>query len=118
MFHLPKWSEFHDAVYDEERCTLIKADGIKITIQLNSDEDEEDEEEDEDEDEDEEDFEDELSQYFGSMLTSLMLELRDDGSLSSLPLTKDAFMIIEEFDGHYFWPLPESCRVSGRILPT
>ncbi|MFN7450553.1 MAG: hypothetical protein ACK56W_06245 [Pirellula sp.] len=123
MFHLPKWSEFHDAVYEEERCTLIKADGIKITIQLNSDEEEEDEdaedeEEDEDEDEDEEDFEDELSQYFGNMLTSLMLELRDDGSLSSLPLTKDAFMIIEEFDGHYFWPLPESCRVSGRILPT
>ena len=68
MFHLPKWSEFHDAVYEE----------------------------------DDDDFEDELSQYFGSMLTSLMLELRDDGSLSTLPLTKSAFMIIEEFDGHYF----------------
>ena len=91
MFHLPKWSEFHDAVYEEERCTLIKADGIKITIQLTLDEEEDDD-----------DFEDELSQYFGSMLTSLMLELRDDGSWSTLPLTKSAFMIIEEFDGHYF----------------
>jgi hypothetical protein len=51
-WYLPNCSAFHDAVYDEERCTLIKADGIKITIQLNSDEDEEDEEQDEDEDED------------------------------------------------------------------
>jgi hypothetical protein len=77
------WSAFHDAVYDEERCVLIKADGIKITIQL----------------------------------TSLMLELRNDGRLAKLPLSKDAFMIVEEFDGHYFWPVPESCRVNGRILP-
>jgi hypothetical protein len=113
MFDLPKWSEFHDAVYDEERCTLIKADGIKITIQLTPDDEEE-----EDDEYDSNDFEVELSQYFGSMLTSLMLELRDDGSLSTLPLTKDAFMSVEEFDGHYCWPVPESCRVTGRILPT
>jgi hypothetical protein len=39
------------------------------------------------------------------MLTSLMLELRDDGSLSTLLLTKDAFMSVEEFDGHYCWPV-------------
>lgn len=116
MFELPTWCEFHDAVYEGERSTLTKSDGVQIIIHLDANNDEEDDDEEEDE-YDSDDFEDELSTYFGSMLTSLMLELRDDGSLAKLPLAKDAFMVTEEFDGHYFWPVPTSCRISGRILP-
>ena len=60
--------------------------------------------------------EDELNAYFGDMLKNLMAELKQDGTLAILPLRKDAFLIIEEFDGHYFWPEPRSVKTKGRIL--
>ncbi|MDX1926500.1 MAG: hypothetical protein SFV81_08280 [Pirellulaceae bacterium] len=119
MFDLPKWCEFYEKACEGERVTLIKDDGKRINIEIAADEDEDEEEDDDDDDDeyDESDFEDELNTYFGTMLTNLMLELRDDGSLANLPLAKGAFMVVEEFDGHYFWPVPASCRVTGRILP-
>ena len=55
--------------------------------------------------------------FVNAMLKNLMKELREDGSLAALPLAKDAFMVIEEFDGHYFWPQRRSCKTKGRIMP-
>jgi hypothetical protein len=60
--------------------------------------------------------EDELNAYFGDMLKNLMAEMKKDGTLAKLPLRKDAFLIVEEFDGHYFWPEPRSVKTKGRIL--
>lgn len=110
MLDLPRWCHFYERVCEQEKSILVNENGRTISIHVQSDEDSEDED-----DCDDSDLEDEINSYFGNMLTNLMLELRDDGSLASMPLAKDAFMIIEEFDGHYFWPLPETCRSSGRI---
>ncbi|MCA8985902.1 MAG: hypothetical protein KDA76_19470, partial [Planctomycetaceae bacterium] len=57
-----------------------------------------------------------LNAVFGEMLTRLMHDLRDDGTLAKLPLAKSAFMVVEEFDGNFFWPTFKSRKTKGRIL--
>lgn len=49
------------------------------------------------------------------MLVDLLTEMRDDGSLQELPLASKAFMVIEEFDGRYFWPDHKTRKTAGRI---
>lgn len=108
MHHFPKWCEFYERVCDGKSATLVLDDGSSKKIQNLVDDDD---------DLVDEEAEDELNAYFGEMLKNLMSELKEDGTLAELPLRKDAFMIIEEFDGHYFWPEARSCRTKGRILP-
>lgn len=45
-----------------------------------------------------------IAKLFGEMLRDTMLALRDAGELAGLPLAKDAFLSVEEFDGHWGWP--------------
>lgn len=71
---------------------------------------------------DEEEFLDEdqmgkLNAVFGNMLKSVIDELKAEKSFEILPLAPDAFLVIEEFDGNYFWPsvdyeqIPEAARL-------
>jgi hypothetical protein len=108
MCHFPKWCDFYERACDGKQVALVGEDGniARIQYSLAQEDDLIDEE-----------SEGELNAYFGDMLKNLMTELRDDGSLAALPLAKDAFMVIEEFDGHYFWPQRRSCKTKGRILP-
>jgi hypothetical protein len=49
----------------------------------------------------------------GEMLRDTMIQLRDEGLLRSLPLSEDAFLSVEEFDGH--WSSAKSYKSRKRI---
>jgi hypothetical protein len=100
MFHIPKWTELFEKAREGKRVSLVQDDGSVKELQYSPDDDK---------------AEDKLNAHFGDMLKTLMGELNEDGTLRQLPLRKDAFMIIEEFDGYYFWPEPRSCKTKGRI---
>jgi hypothetical protein len=42
-------------------------------------------------------------------------ELRAEGAFDSLPLAPKAFIVVEEFDGNYFWPDYKKRKTLGRI---
>ncbi len=98
IHHFPKWCDFYQKARGGKAVTLVIDDG---TVKKLNDNDS---------------VEDKLDTYFGEMLRRLMSELRDDGSLSELPLREDAYFMIEEFDGRYFWPEIDSITTKGRIL--
>lgn len=93
---LPKWADAYDAICDDKIVSVTKHDGTSCTLQ-DSDGDEV------------------VNAVFGDMLMSIMTDLRDDGSLAKLPLAAKAYMVIEEFDGRYFWPTYKSRKTKGRI---
>lgn len=99
IFPLPKWTEFFEHLRERKSGALILADGCEKEF----------------------DFkvktkgEKGLNVYIGEMLTDLMVELSEQKAFSRLPLTKDAFMMVEEFDGDYFWPQPRSVLTKGKI---
>ncbi|QDT34976.1 hypothetical protein [Thalassoglobus polymorphus] len=105
MLHFPRWCDFYEKACDGKTVTLIlddgtvkKLDGTVNKLALRSGD------------------EDALDVYFAEMLKALMCELKEDGTLAKLPLRKDAYFMIEEFDGRYFWPEIRSVRSKGRIL--
>lgn len=100
LYHLPKWTEFYEHVCEGNKGTLLLADGSKKELEFS---------------EDDEKAEDKINAFFGEMLRTLIGEMSDDGTLARLPLRKDAFMMVEEFDGHYFWPSIKSITTKGRI---
>lgn len=101
MLHFPKWCDFYEKACDGEAVTLVLDDGTvkKLAYNVGAAD---------------ESFE--LDTYFAEMLRKLMCELREDGTLAKLPLRKDAYFMIEEFDGRYFWPEIKSVKTKGRIL--
>ena len=107
MLHFPKWCDFYEKACEGDAVTLVLDDGTVKKLAYTAD--------DEDECVDDDSLE-ELNSYFAEMLRKLMCELREDGSLSKLPLRKDAYFMIEEFDGRYFWPEIRSVKTKGRIL--
>ena len=107
MCHFPKWCDFYENACDGKSVSMIMDDGSTKNIQGLVDHED---------DLIDEKSEDELNAYFGNMLKNLMAEMKQDGTLAKLPLRKDAFLIVEEFDGHYFWPEPRSVKTKGRIL--
>ena len=56
-----------------------------------------------------------IAQIFGEMLRDTMISLRDEGALASLPLADDAFLIVEEFDGHWSWPKTYKTRKQVKL---
>ena len=101
ILRFPKWCDFYEKACDGEAVTLVLDDGTvkKLSASVGA-----------------ADESHELDSYFAEMLRNLMCELREDGTLAKLPLRKDAYFMIEEFDGRYFWPEIESVRTKGRIL--
>lgn len=107
MLNFSKWSDFYERVCDGKSANLIKHDGKSENTQFQI------------VDEDElinEKSEKLINAYFGTMLSDLMIDLRENESFSGLPLEKDAFFVIEEFDGNFFWPTYRSRKSKGRIL--
>ena len=100
VFNLPKWTEFYEYVCDGNRGTLVLEDGTEKELKYSSND---------------ERAEEKLNAYFGEMLRNLIVEMSDDQILARLPLKKDAFMMVEEFDGFYFWPNTRSVTTKGRI---
>ena len=92
----PKWLAAYDAICNGKSVSVNQHDGSTCTLQ-DSDGDEG------------------VNRVFGEMLLAIMTELRDDGTLAQLPLSPKAFMVIEEFDGRYFWPTYETRKTKGRI---
>ncbi len=93
----PRWLDAYDAICNGKSVSVIRPDGSTCTL--------------EDSDGDEG-----INRVFGEMLLELMLKLRDDGTLANLPLAPKAFMVIEEFDGRYFWPTYKTRKTKGRIV--
>ncbi|HBE69084.1 MAG TPA: hypothetical protein DDW52_13120 [Planctomycetaceae bacterium] len=92
----PKWTVACEALCDEKTVEVTKHDGTQITLQNYEDEDA-------------------VQAVFGEMLASVLTELRDDGTLAKLPLTPTAYMVVEEFDGLYFFPDYDTRKTAGRI---
>lgn len=93
----PKWVDAYDAIYEGNVVDVIRHDGTTCTLQ-------------------DADGDEGVNAVFGAMLESIMVELRDNGSLSKLPLCPKAYMVIEEFDGRYFWPNYKRRKKEGRIV--
>ena len=93
----PKWRAAYDAINDDETVSVTRHDGSTCTLQRR-------------------DEDDGVNRVFGEMLTDLMKQLRDDGTLARLPLAARAFMVIEEFDARYFWPTYKTRKTKGRLL--
>lgn len=96
--HFAKWFDCYMAVCESEDVTIIKHDGESVQIKDNEISDED------------------LNLLFGEMLLATMQELCTDGSLTKLPIAKNAVFVVEEFDGRYFWPTYETRKSAGRIL--
>lgn len=96
LLPFPDWLTAYEGLWDGVVITVNRHDGTKRKLQ-NSDNDEY------------------VNQVFGEMLTALMIELRADGTLARLPLAPGAFMVVEEFDGRYFWPTYDTRKTTGRI---
>lgn len=86
MLHFPKWCSLLERWYEGETSELVLPDGTSCQINQESHTHES------------------IAQIVGEMLRDTMIRLRDEGALQDLPLGKDAFLIVEEFDGHWGWP--------------
>lgn len=102
LLHFPKWCDFYERACDGKPVTLVSHDGTEKKLSYSIDGDD--------------DPHEELTNCFAEMLQELMHELKDDGTLAKLPLQKDAYFMIEEFNGRYFWPDIKSVKTKGRIL--
>ncbi|WP_147866002.1 hypothetical protein [Stieleria maiorica] len=97
VFYVTEWCGLYAAIVEEQTVTMTDHLGREHIIRDNEISDED------------------LNALFGEMLTALMHELRDDGTFAKLPLRPDAFLVIEEFDGRYFWPTYETRKTEGAI---
>jgi hypothetical protein len=96
ILEFPKWLAAYDAICDDKKVFVTRHDGLETTLQ---------------------DFDGDegVNRVFGEMIVDTMVRLRDDGTLSQLPLTPKAFMVVEEFDDRFFWPPYNSPKAKGRI---
>ena len=97
LLHFPRWCAFLESWYAGNPCQLALPDGstCRVTQQTHTHE--------------------EIAQLFGEMLRDTMLRLRDEGALQDLPLALDAFLIVEEFDGHWGWPASYETRKNTKL---
>ena len=87
MFALPKWVDACDAMAGGKTVEVLRHDGKTENLKGDG-------------------GCDRIDACLGEMLVDLMLELCADGTLAELPLAKNAYMVIEEFDNSFFWPRP------------
>jgi hypothetical protein len=107
MLDFPKWCDFYEMACDGKPVELVQGNGTSLTVHFA--------------DANEDDLIDKkslkcLNAYFGDMLADVMKELKDDGSWAKLPLAKDAFMMVIDFDENYLWPTYKSRKTKGRIV--
>jgi len=93
----PHWNAACEAVYEGDEVSAIRHDGV--TIKLDGSVDPE-----------------AMQAVFGDMILDVVTELREQGAFRELPLRPDAFVVIEEFDGQYFWPTYETRKTDGRLV--
>ncbi|MCC9600552.1 hypothetical protein LOC67_08265 [Stieleria sp. JC731] len=93
----PKWNAACEAIYEGNAVVVTKHDGTEVKFP-------------------DADDEETIQAVFGDMIVDLITELRDDGTLSKLPLAPNAFMVVEEFDGQFLFPTYETRKTAGRIL--
>jgi len=106
MLDFPKWCDFYELACNGKPVELVQGNGESLVVHF------------EDANEDHLIDDKSLTQrndYFGSMLTDVMKELRNDGSWKKVPLSDDAFMMVSDFDENYLWPNYEKRKSSGRI---
>ena len=87
MLYLPKWADACDAICDGKTVYVTRHTG-EIVALTNAD------------------SKWRINAIFGEMITQLLIELRDDGTLAQLTLAPNAYMVVEEFNEYYFWPQP------------
>lgn len=56
-----------------------------------------------------------VAQLFGELLRDVMLSLRDTGAFATLPLSPEAFFVVEDFDGQWGWPGYEKRKSLGSL---
>lgn len=89
------WCDWYEEVAMGRPGTATLHDGTTTTLKFDLDDEEELLEEEQLA---------ELNAVFGEMLKSVVDQLKGEKWFQKLPLAPDAFLVIEEFDGHYFWP--------------
>lgn len=91
MLDFPNWSIAYELFRKDKAPTIVTADGRVAEA-------------------------DDPCCSIGNMLSDLLLENKENGNLSNLPLAKDAFMMVVEFDEKYLWPNYASRKTEGRIV--
>ena len=99
MLHFPKWCSMLEAWYEGTPIDLVLPNGKSRRVTRKSHTHET------------------IAQIFGEMLRDTMISLRDEGALASLPLSDDAFLIVDEFDGHWSWPETYKARKLVKLNP-
>lgn len=92
MLQFPKWPLACDLLEEGETPIIIPADGREAEA------------------------DDDPCYWIGDMLTDVLLENKENGNWSKLPLAKNAFMMVIEFDENYLWPNYRSRKTVGRIV--
>ena len=83
MASFPNWTAVIDAFCDGKPIKLVVGNKRKSQVL---------------------DSEEAIAAAFGEFIRDMMIELRDEGALDSLPLSKNARLSVEEFEGHWEWP--------------
>ncbi len=99
LLHFPKWCSLVESWYDHKPTALVLPDGTSCRVTRESH------------------TQASIARVFGEMLRDTMLQLRDENALRPLPLGKGAFLIVEEFDGHWNWPRTNKSRKQVKLDP-
>lgn len=86
MVSFPRWAAMIDAFCDDKPVELALPTGKKLHSPKDLDSQEA------------------IAAKLGELLRDTMIELRNTGALAPLPITKNARLCVEEFDGHWSWP--------------
>ncbi len=87
LLWLTPWCDAFEALNEGKRTNLVRHDFIEHTIETEC-------------------SPEIINAFFGDMLVDLAMKMRNQGWFAKLPLTPNARIAIEEFDGYYFWPNP------------
>jgi hypothetical protein len=87
LLWLTPWCDAFEALNEGKRTNLVRHDFIEYTIETAC-------------------SPENINAFFGDMLVDLAMKMRNQGRFAKLPLTPNARIAIEEFDGYYFWPNP------------
>lgn len=92
MLEFPKWPIAYELIEEGDTPTIVAVDGRIAEAN------------------------DDPCDWIGCMLKDLLWENKENGNWAKLPLAKNAFMMVIEFDENYLWPNYEARKTKGRIV--
>jgi hypothetical protein len=96
VLEFPKWCSAYEKLCDGGSVDVILPNDAPRTLGSSDDEES-------------------VAKLFGEMILDIIQGLQKEHAFDVLPLTRNAFFIIEEFDGTWGWPKYEKRKSLGRI---